>query len=102
MRITTVSHKDIVRDKVDKFVNEYMSTSHKYIMPGGTWCSICRKELCRNINHSNKHGLQICIGKSRDIAIYETAKAIFDKFDEYTCITNDKWYKDYKKKEFGL
>ena len=27
----------------------------------------------------------------------EVAKEIFDKFDKYACIKNDKWYLDYKK-----
>lgn len=26
-------------------------------------------------------------------------KEIFDKFDEYACIKNDKWYLDYKKEK---
>lgn len=27
-------------------------------------------------------------------------KSIFDKFDEYACIKNDKWYLEYKKEMF--
>jgi len=27
----------------------------------------------------------------------EAQKEFFDKFDEYSCIKNDKWYLDYKK-----
>lgn len=30
--------------------------------------------------------------------LIKLAKKIFDKFDEYSCIKNDKWYLDYKEK----
>lgn len=28
-------------------------------------------------------------------------REVFDKFDEYSCIKNDKWYLDYKEKVLG-
>ena len=27
----------------------------------------------------------------------EEVKAMFDKFDQYACVKDDKWYKEYKK-----
>lgn len=29
------------------------------------------------------------------------AQRIFDKFDKYSCIKNDKWYKEFKNEELG-
>ena len=40
--------------------------------------------------------------KNKDLKTW--VKEFFDKFDEYACIKDDKWYKDFKKeklKELG-
>jgi len=33
-----------------------------------------------------------------DLGLIAGRKEIFDKFDEYACIKNDKWYLELKKK----
>ena len=38
-----------------------------------------------------------------DLLIYKEGilRKIFDKFDKYSCIKNDKWYKEFKAQELG-
>lgn len=33
--------------------------------------------------------------------IVNEKKKIFDKFDKYSCIKDDKWYKEFKSQELG-
>lgn len=49
-------------------------------------------------DHSNILELALRIIKERE---YKVKKEIFDKFDQYACIKDDTWYKDFKKKELG-
>ena len=52
------------------------------------------------IGFITKRQLHPDIEKGIDIAIQEAKKEVFDTFDKYACIKNDKWYLKLKRKTF--
>jgi hypothetical protein len=59
-----------------------------------------KNDICQVILKVKGHHLvddrEIEIG---EILIKRTQEEIFDKFDKYSCIKNDKWYLDFKKEK---
>ncbi len=51
-----------------------------------------RKATINEVEHKHQVSMQCARDASREEALRE----IFDKFDEYACIKDDKWYKELK------
>lgn len=49
--------------EIKKNVQQYLEGEQRIVLPGGSWCIFCNKEICMTTKHMNVQKLLIVINK---------------------------------------